>query len=135
MTFDQFFQTKETMSVSAGAYYLRIDPTFFEGDDEIITFEDDCFITRRGSTYHTIVERNEYVGDDVEVAMHVYFDHFVWECCAHDEAFLIQFYDEWLEWQGLPAACALELQMGADLTPYQAQWLRDYSDLWDRVVG
>jgi hypothetical protein len=58
----------------------------------------------------------------------------VWECCDHNEAFLSQFFNEWLTWQGLPAACALELLMGAELTAYQRQWLTQFCDLWDSVV-
>jgi len=135
MTFDQFFQTLERMPVNVGADYLRIDPIMFEGDDEVIAFDGDCFMTRRGSAYHTIIGREEYIGDDVEVSLHVYFDHWVWECGDHTEDFLTQFYGEWLEWQKLPESCALELLMGADINSYQRQWLTHFSDLWDRVVG
>ena len=136
MTFAEFYATEERMTVANGADHLRVDVEYFEGDDEIIVFDDYCFMTRRGKEYHTIIIRDEYTSaDPVEVARHVYFDHWVWECADHDESFLIQFYNEWLEWQKLPAACALEILMGAELTTDQGQWLRDFIDLWDRVTA
>ena len=136
MTFDQFLDSEERMTAHEASRYLRIDDMMFEGADAVLVYEGDCYVTRSGRKYHVLVGRYEWVYEsNIEAAQRLYFDHFVWECCAHDEAFLIQFYGEWLEWQGLPAACALELLMGADLTPYQAQWLRDYSGLWDRVVA
>ena len=135
MTFDQFFETKEALSVSAAADRLGIDPTFFEDDDEVMVFEADCFITRQGDTYHAILDRSEYTGGELSMALRVYFDHYVWDCCDHTEAFLIDTYNEWLKWQDLPAVCALELQARDGLTPYQFEWLKHYCDVWDRVVG
>lgn len=135
LTFDQFYNTREEMTVSAGAEYLRVDSDYFEGDSSIIVFEDYCFITRRGNLYHTIICRDEYENaDESYVASHLYFDHYVWEQenTADD---LTVFYGEWLKWQGLEESCALELLMGADLTPYQRRWLEWFCDVWDRVTA
>ena len=133
MTFTEFYDTKKRMSVRDGADHLCMEVDFFEGDDEIIIFDSSAFITRRGEQYHAIIGRDERLGDEVTAASFVYFEHYVWECCDHNEAFLSQFFNEWLTWQGLPAACALELLMGAELTAYQRQWLTHFCDLWEGI--
>lgn len=134
LTFDQFFETAERMDVTSGARLLRMDERFFEGDDEIIVFDSDCYITRQGQKYSALVYREEYVGAEIDAAKFLYFEHWVWECATHSEEFLTQFYNEWLTWQRLPECCAFELLMGAELTPYQVRWLNWFSDVWQEIA-
>jgi hypothetical protein len=135
MTLSEFLATEKRLSVDQGARILRIDEDVFEGDTELFVFDGDTFLSRCPLGFHLLIGTDSFLSKDKDaLATRLYFDHYVWECVDHTLENLTSFYGEWLRWQGLEEACALEHIAGSDLTYYQLQWLTDFVDLWDQVV-
>lgn len=135
MNFEEFYQTKEVMPIGSGADHLGVDVELFEDDDEIIVFDEYSFMSRRGDTYNTIIYNSEHSSnDEIEIAKHVYFDHWVFDRVENTKGFVVQFYKEWLQWQKLTQECALELSARDDLNDYQRNWLMSFNRYWDNVI-
>jgi len=97
MTFEEFYETANCVSLTAAASLLRTDVEVFGDAKAVIEFDDSSYVCLiQDDTYHVHIERDEHTTNTLSKAAQIlYVDHAsVNYADEGDEAFMIDLWDQ-----------------------------------------
>jgi hypothetical protein len=108
--------------------------------DEVLAYWPDE--AKAAGKWHLLIERDEYITDDLEPLERKLFDwafgdspaYFRGENCDDPFAFLTEEYAEWNKRQGLNLGSADEHYFDENLTEAQRAWLIDFGHRWEQMA-
>jgi hypothetical protein len=143
MMLSEFLASGERMSVAKASEELREDPSTFEGFASVWLYDDDLWVGEMDDgTFLTMIQLDQWDGDQKDVATHLFMDFYVFECCQPTTEDLTQILTDWCEWRNLEPGSADEMQhdlmsqhpdVRSAATRYEIEWLGWFSTAWERA--
>jgi hypothetical protein len=143
MTLNEFLASGERMSVAKASEAISEHAETFEAFTAVWLYDHDLWVGEMDDgTFLTMVELDQWDGDQKDVATHLFMDFYVFECCEPTTEDLTQVLTDFCTWRDLEPGSADEMQhdlmsqhpdVRSARTRYEIEWLGWFITAWERA--